>query len=86
MKPALWLFAAALPLAAQPKLLINAQLDTKSASAGLEQTLRPLVSAQLQPAWIGYSVPSVRVGLGCDTYATASASRASSTSNRPTRP
>jgi hypothetical protein len=62
----MWLMAAALPLAAQPKLLVNAQLDTKSAAAGLEQTFRPLVTAQPQPAWIGYSVPSVRSFLGCD--------------------
>jgi hypothetical protein len=66
MKPALYLMTIALPLAAQPKLLVNAQTDTKSAAAGLEQTLRPLVTAQPQPAWIGYSVPSIRAGLGCD--------------------
>jgi len=66
MKRALWLFAVALPLAAQPKLLINAQVDTKSASPGLEQTLRPMIAAQMQPAWIGYSVPAVRVNVGCD--------------------
>ena len=54
MKPALWLIAA-LPLVAQPpKLLINAQVDTKSAASGLEQTLRSLIPAQTQPAWIGH--------------------------------
>jgi hypothetical protein len=53
------------PLIAQPKLLVNAQTDTKSAAAGLEQTLRPLIAAP-QPAWIAYSVPSTRAGLGCD--------------------
>jgi hypothetical protein len=71
MRPALWLTAicitaAALPLGAQPKLLVNAKLDTRPAAAGLEQTFRPLVIAQPQPAWIGYSVPSTRVNLGCD--------------------
>jgi HEAT repeats len=66
MKRALWLVAAALPLAAQPKLLVNAQTDTKSAASGLEQAFRPLVTAQPQPAWIGYSVPGVRTFLGCD--------------------
>ena len=66
MKTAMWLMAAALPLAAQPKLLVNAQLDTKSAAPGVEQTLRPLVTAQPQPAWIAYSVPSVRNFMGCD--------------------
>ena len=66
MRPILWLMAAALPLAAQPRLLVNAKLDTRSAAAGLEQTFRPLVAAQPQPAWIAYSVPSTRVNLGCD--------------------
>jgi hypothetical protein len=64
MKPVLCLITTVLSLAAQPKLLVNAQTDVKSAAAGLEQTLRPLISAQ--PAWIAYSVPSVRTGLGCD--------------------
>lgn len=64
MTRALWLIAAALPLAAQPKLLVNAQTDTRSAAAGLDATFRPLVSAQ--PAWIGYSVAGVRAFLGCD--------------------
>jgi hypothetical protein len=66
MKPALWLIALALPLGAQPKLLVNAKLDTKPAAAGLEQAFRPLVTAQPQPAWIAYSVPSVRTFMGCD--------------------
>jgi hypothetical protein len=59
--------AAALPLAAQPKLLINAKLDTQSAASGLEPAFTKLVQAQPQPAWIGYSVPSVRTyNLGCE--------------------
>ena len=66
MKTALWLMAAALPMAAQPKLLVNAQLDSRSAAAGLEPTFRAAVAAQPQPAWIAYSVPSVRVFMGCD--------------------
>ena len=66
MRRLLWLMAAALPLGAQPKLLVNAKPDTRSAAAGLEQTFRPLVAAQPQPAWIAYSVPSTRAGLGCD--------------------
>ena len=50
MKRALWLiapglFLVALPLAAQPKLLINAKLDTRSGAAGLEQAFRSLVNA-----------------------------------------
>lgn len=66
MKPAIWLLAA-LPLAAQPKLLINAQVDTRSAAAGLESQFRALLTTQPQPAWVGYSVPSGRgYNLGCD--------------------
>jgi hypothetical protein len=66
MKAFLWFIAAALPLSAQPKLLVNAKPDTRSAAAGLEQTFKPLLAAQPQPAWIAYSVPSSRVNLGCD--------------------
>jgi HEAT repeat protein len=67
VKRALWLMAAALPLAAQPKLLVNAQVQTHSAAAGLESQFKALLSAQPQPAWIGYSVPSVRnYNMGCD--------------------
>lgn len=66
MSRALCLMLVALPLVAQPpKLLVNAQTDTKSAAAGLEQTLRPLIAAP-QPAWIAYSVPSTRNNMGCD--------------------
>ncbi|MEO8593096.1 MAG: HEAT repeat domain-containing protein [Candidatus Solibacter sp.] len=66
MKLLLCLMSAALPLAAQPKLLVNAKPDTRPVPAGLEQTFRPLVTAQPQPAWIGWSVPSTRVNRGCD--------------------
>jgi hypothetical protein len=63
---AFWLMAAALPLAAQPKLLINAKLDTRSA-AGLEREFRTLLAAEPQPAWIGYAVPAAGgVQLGCE--------------------
>ena len=67
MKLAFWLMAAALPLAAQPKLLINAQVDTRSAAAGLEREFRTLLATEPQPAWIGYTVPAARgVQLGCE--------------------
>ena len=67
MRRALWLLAAALPLAAQPKLLVNAKMDTRSAASGLEREFKALVGAQPQPSWIGYSVPSTRTNsLGCD--------------------
>jgi HEAT repeats len=61
------LLLGVLPLAAQPKLLVNAQTDTRPAAAGLEPAFRTLLAAQPQPAWIGYSVPSVRTySMGCD--------------------
>jgi len=68
MKPALWVFMAALPLGAQPpKMLVNAQTDTRSAAQGLEREFRTLLTTQPQPAWIGYRVPNVRnSGMDCD--------------------
>ena len=67
MTRAIWLLAAALPLAAQPKLLVNAKTDTRSAAQGLEPEFKGLLSAEPQPAWIGYSVPAIRSNsLGCD--------------------
>jgi HEAT repeat protein len=58
---------AILPLAAQPKLLVNAQVDTRPASGGLEGVVHGLLGQQPQPAWIGYSVPAVRNGgLSCE--------------------
>ena len=62
-----WLLAAALPLAGQPKLLVNAKVDTRPAAAGLESVFHSLLGQQPQPAWIGYSVPAVRTGgMGCE--------------------
>jgi len=66
MKLLLCVMSAALPLVAQPKLLINAKMDTRPASGGLEQVFRPLVTAQPQPAWIGWIVPATRTNRGCD--------------------
>jgi len=67
MKRAAFLIALALPLAAQPKLLVNAQLKTQPAGTALETTFRGLLAAQPQPAWIAWSVPSVRTNnMGCD--------------------
>ncbi|HLK48575.1 MAG TPA: HEAT repeat domain-containing protein [Bryobacteraceae bacterium] len=67
MIAAVWAVALALPLAAPPKLLVNAQLQTASASGGLERAFQPLVAAQVQPGWIGYTVPLVRgYNLGCE--------------------
>ncbi len=65
MKLALWL-AAALPLAAQPKLLVNAQVDTRPAG-NLESQFRGLTAAQPQPAWIGYEAAAAAGrNLGCE--------------------
>jgi HEAT repeat protein len=67
MKPALCMLAAALPLLAQPKLLVNAKVDTRAASAGLEREFKALLAAGPQPAWIGYDVPAVRgADLSCE--------------------
>jgi hypothetical protein len=67
MRPALLLAVTAFSLAAQPKLLVNAQADTRSAVAGLEREFRTLLTAQPQPAWIGYTAPVLKGhGLGCD--------------------
>src|ERR1022692_587132 len=71
MKPALCLLAA-LPLVvrtmpAQPKLLVNAKVDPRSAAAGLEREFKALLTAQPQPAGIGYTVPAVRgAEMGCE--------------------
>jgi len=67
VRRALLLLVLGLPLAAQPKLLINAKPDVQSAASGLEPAFKALLPAQPQPAWIGYTVPSVRTyGLGCE--------------------
>src|SRR5215831_1551641 len=68
MTRALWILAASLPLAAQPKLLVNAQTDTRSAASGLEAVVKTLSTTQPQPSWIGYSVPTIKTSnqLGCD--------------------
>jgi hypothetical protein len=80
MKPVAFLLAAISLMVkttpAQPKLLVNAKVDTKSAAAGLEREFKALLAAQPQPAWIAYDVPAVRgAEMGCeyvrDGYSTA---------------
>ena len=68
MTRAAWMIlAATLPLAAQPKLLVNAKPDTHSAAQGLEHEFQALVAATPQPSWIAYSVPSTgTMSLGCE--------------------
>jgi hypothetical protein len=42
-------------------------VDTRSAAAGLEREFQALLTAQPQPAWIGYQVPAVRgAEMGCE--------------------
>jgi HEAT repeat protein len=66
MKPALCLMAATLALGAQPKLLVNATVDTRSGAA-LDREFKTLLAAQPQPAWIMYDVPAVRnPSLSCE--------------------
>lgn len=68
MKTALLLLAA-LPAVCQPRKLVNAHVDTRSATAGLESVFRPALTGQPQPAWIGYMVPAARGhAFGCDSY------------------
>jgi hypothetical protein len=67
VRTALALLAVALAAVAQPKLLINAQLDVHPADAGLEREFRALLATEPQPAWIAYSVPFNRsFNLGCE--------------------
>ncbi len=68
MTRAAWIpLAAALSLAAQPKLPPNARLDTRSAAQGLDREFQALLAATPQPAWIAYPVPSTRTtSLGCE--------------------
>ncbi len=65
------LILAALPLAAQPKLLVNAQVNVRTAQAGLATAVKEIVASSALPAWIGYTVPALKVRgsgsiSGCD--------------------
>src|SRR5205823_6501720 len=48
--------ALAAPALAQPRI-INGRLAPHTAGQGLDRTFRDLVTAQTEPAWIGYAVP-----------------------------
>jgi hypothetical protein len=52
------LLAPAAALAQQPRI-INGRLDPQAAGSNLDAAFRRLVAAQTEPAWIGYSVPTV---------------------------
>jgi len=50
--------AAGCALAEQPRVE-NARFETRPVSGGLEATLRAILSAQIAPAWVGYSQPMI---------------------------
>jgi len=52
------LVSSAAAFAQQPRL-VNGRLDVQAAGSNLDAAFRRLVSAQAEPAWIGYSVPTV---------------------------
>ncbi len=58
LRATLMLIAAATVAAAQPHL-VNAKLETRSATSGLERAYREIADAAAAPAWVGYSVPAV---------------------------
>src|SRR5712691_8332851 len=53
------MLATALAATAQQPRVVNAKMQTGSAAAGLEKKFRTLLSAQAEPAWMGYAVPMV---------------------------
>jgi hypothetical protein len=55
----LLVIVAAAPAAAQQPKIINAQLEQRSAAAGLVRTVDALLASAAQPAWTGYAVPAV---------------------------
>jgi hypothetical protein len=50
---------ASVPASAQPRV-VNAQTSVHSAADGLQPVFQSLVDSQIEPAWIGYSVPATR--------------------------
>jgi hypothetical protein len=70
------LVLAALAAAQAPSALVNANVDTRSASSGLEATVRTLLAAQPQPAWIAWAVPTTEAHMCCfDSVAKGESSR-----------
>jgi hypothetical protein len=53
------MLATALPVTAQQPRVVNAKMQTRPAAAVLEKEFRTLLSAQGEPAWIGYAVPVI---------------------------
>lgn len=51
--------SVAIAAAAQPPRISNAKLTAQPAGSPFAQSFRALVTAQREPAWIGYSVPAI---------------------------
>jgi hypothetical protein len=69
MKNALLFLMTVLPLTAQPKRLVDAQVQTRAVSGSLHQQIQSLQTLQPQPAWAGYVVPAARGrNFACDGY------------------
>lgn len=67
MNLAVILLIAALPLAGQPRRLLDAQLHTLAASGNFEKQVEALRTTQPQPAWIAYIAAAAgRPYSGCE--------------------
>jgi hypothetical protein len=53
------LFAGALSLFAQQPRVLNARLETRPVTGGLEATFQAILKAQASPAWVGYAEPII---------------------------
>ena len=58
MRPILFLLAAGLCLAQQPRIT-NAKFDTRAVASGLEREFQSIAAVQTGPAWIGYAVRAI---------------------------
>lgn len=56
---AIAIFAALASVVAGQPHIVNAKLENRPASSGLETLFRSLAAGQDQPGWIGYSIPMV---------------------------
>ena len=70
VRPTFLLVAVAAMAVAQQPSLVNARVERRSASAGLDRQFRAIASAQAEPAWIGYAVPATpgRHQMCCNSY------------------
>ena len=69
MRTAFLFLTAAMIVAAQPKRLVDAQIQTRAVSGNLAKVVESMKTEQPQPAWAAYSVPAARGrNFGCDHY------------------